>query len=458
MAVPVSVLLLILCLLVGSTSVRFHTRKHARKYTTQHHSSHALYASSHKDADDHTDVLYVDTKVMFEAMMQHLVSQSEVALDLEFDRGLHSRGYKLCLLQLASGEGKIFILDPFGVKDLKPLYRDVLENEKILKVMHACDSDLDILKQQACYPVNIFDTQIAATLLGLPIGLSSLLNHFYQFGKDKNIGLSDWTKRPLNEEQLDYAANDVRYLSDIRTKLTKLAEDKKVIHWVDIENRALDERKRMNQSLLSGNARRLLSKRQTPFIEVYTFERLYSLRYSQSVIMSMEYSPKKLMSDDVMLDLVQEAMQGVFQRTHTQDSKAIENAVRRAFIRNVHPKLRNLAAKQIFVAELVACMKEIRKNPDKFVSKADDGSDADVEGSPVSALRKKKYEPVKKMMASEYGLTAAQFLFPRWLITQLACEDLGIDMRNPKPIPAYRRELITKLLADREALLVEEGA
>ncbi|MDR9827381.1 ribonuclease D [Vibrio sp. FNV 38] len=150
---------------------------------------------------------------------------SKVMLDTEFVR-IRSFFPKLGLVQLFDGE-QLSLIDPLQLTDLSPL-ADLLRDESVLKVLHACGEDLEVFQNDlGCLPTPMLDTQIMAAFLGhgLSTGFASLVNEYLGVELDKSESRADWTARPLTAKQLDYAAADVHYLWPLYENLsTKLDE------------------------------------------------------------------------------------------------------------------------------------------------------------------------------------------------------------------------------------------
>lgn len=160
-------------------------------------------------------VHYIDDSQSLKSICAQFAQYEVLAVDTEFVR---EKTYfpKLCLIQIASHDLAACI-DPLALDDLTPV-RELLEQTHIKKIFHAARQDLEILKQRLdIIPTPIFDTQIAATLLGLGEQLSyaHLVNHFLKVQISKGQSRTDWEMRPLSEEQISYAADDVRYLIGI---------------------------------------------------------------------------------------------------------------------------------------------------------------------------------------------------------------------------------------------------
>jgi ribonuclease D len=152
-----------------------------------------------------------------EGLAHRLLHAPAVALDTEF---LRERTYRaeLCLLQIADEQGALCV-DPLAAPDLSPL-RAVLGGAGV-KVLHACRQDIEVLLPTAGFVMPVFDTQIAAALVGMPaqIGYAELVRRVTGRELSKAHTRADWSHRPLSPEQIDYALDDVRYLLPIREHL-----------------------------------------------------------------------------------------------------------------------------------------------------------------------------------------------------------------------------------------------
>ena len=134
------------------------------------------------------------------------------ALDTEFIRE-ETYWPQLCLIQIATPDD-LFCIDPLAVPDLEPL-EALLFDPGITKVLHAAGQDLEIFHhRRGEVPAPVFDTQLAAPLLGHPeqAGFARLVHAVLGVELAKGHARTDWTRRPLPEAALRYAADDVRYL------------------------------------------------------------------------------------------------------------------------------------------------------------------------------------------------------------------------------------------------------
>ncbi|MGH9748731.1 MAG: ribonuclease D [Candidatus Polarisedimenticolia bacterium] len=161
---------------------------------------------------------WVDRAEELERAAAGLAGVPALALDTEADSFYHYF-HKCCLIQIAGGED-VLLVDPLALKDLAPLGR-VLGSPAILKVLHAAEQDVLYLRRDhAIHLRPLFDTMIAAQLLGKPaVGLASLLEAYFGVRLDKTSQRDDWSRRPLSERQRRYATEDVRHLLGLAERL-----------------------------------------------------------------------------------------------------------------------------------------------------------------------------------------------------------------------------------------------
>lgn len=179
------------------------------------------------------DITLVNNNDALQAICQQAAKSTVIAIDTEFKR--ETTYYpKACLIQLAT-EDLVACIDPFDIDNFEPL-KAILFDQSITKIFHAARQDLEIfyyLFQQL--PSPIFDTQIAAALLGLAeqIGYANLAKKMLNIDLDKSLTRADWEKRPIPEKQIEYAANDVIYLLKIYHQQVKQLNDSGRLHWLE---------------------------------------------------------------------------------------------------------------------------------------------------------------------------------------------------------------------------------
>lgn len=169
-----------------------------------------------------------------------LATERFVTVDTEF---LRETTYwpKLCLIQLA-GEDELVLIDALAPGlDLTPFFR-LMADTRVLKVFHAARQDIEIVWHRAALiPTPVFDTQVAAMVLGFgdQISYDQLIQRLVGVTIDKSHRFTDWSRRPLSEAQLSYAAADVLHLRPAYEKLFQKLEKRDRISWVDDEMRVL---------------------------------------------------------------------------------------------------------------------------------------------------------------------------------------------------------------------------
>ena len=210
--------------------------------------------------------MYIATQEELDTFIERASQSNVLAIDTEF---LREKTYypKLCLVQLATAEESV-IVDPLESVNLSSL-APLLENEGIVKLFHAGYQDLEILlREVGVLPHPIFDTQVAAALLGhvQQIGYGALVQAVCGVKIKKADSFTDWSARPLTDSQINYAIEDVEYLPQIYETMKSTLERKGRLEWlesdfaemIDPTNYEDDERERYRRLKHIGQ----LSRRQ----------------------------------------------------------------------------------------------------------------------------------------------------------------------------------------------------
>ena len=169
-------------------------------------------------------------------LVERLSKHPFVAVDTEFMRE-NTYWPDLCLIQIASPD-EAAAIDPKADLDMTPLLDLMVENTDVVKVFHAGGQDLEIIYNlTGKTPLPLFDTQIAAMALGHgeQVGYSNLSESMLGHHSAKGARVTDWSRRPLDKRQIDYAIADVTHLATVFPKL--LARLKKTGRggWLDEE-------------------------------------------------------------------------------------------------------------------------------------------------------------------------------------------------------------------------------
>lgn len=181
----------------------------------------------------------IETDDRLHGFLGALAGSPWIAVDTEFMR---EKTYfpQLCLIQIATPD-HVACVDPLALGDLGPLTA-FLHDPAILKVFHAATQDLEVLYQvTGMVPAPVFDTQVAASLLGYgeQVGYGNLVQVVLGHELDKTQSRTDWARRPLRAEQLDYARDDVRHLVALFLRLHAELEALGRLAWLQPEMEAL---------------------------------------------------------------------------------------------------------------------------------------------------------------------------------------------------------------------------
>ncbi len=164
--------------------------------------------------------VWIDTQVRMDEAKEDIGNASIICVDTEYDSFRYFREV-LCLIQIDAG-GRTYLFDPLGSLDFFFLGK-IFTDLAILKIMHAGDNDIRLLKRDYGFEFeNIFDTHQAASILGCHnLSLSTLISQYLgmELKKDKKMQRSKWETRPLTEEQIHYAVEDTAHLTALYRRL-----------------------------------------------------------------------------------------------------------------------------------------------------------------------------------------------------------------------------------------------
>ena len=173
--------------------------------------------------------IYIETQECLNNLVEKLAKASRIALDTEAD-SLHRYSAKVCLIQVASDEEQ-YLVDPLANINIEELL-NIFSQKQIF--LHGGDYDLRMLRE--CYGFEpqqpVFDTMLAAKLLGFDrLGLAALVEKYCGVLLSKQGQKSDWSRRPLTEDQKKYASDDTRYLFCIADKLIDKLQKTNRLAW-----------------------------------------------------------------------------------------------------------------------------------------------------------------------------------------------------------------------------------
>lgn len=186
--------------------------------------------------------MYISTYEELSAFCERAARFNAIAVDTEFlrERTYHPR---LCLVQVATPD-ECMVIDVIAIDNLAPL-AILMRDEGTVKVFHACSQDMEVLNYTlGALPAPIFDTQIAAAFLGerMQTSYNGMVHAFCGVTLPKSESLTDWSRRPLTPEQIEYALDDVRYLIKAYDVIMERLDESGRASWVLDEIKPLTDR------------------------------------------------------------------------------------------------------------------------------------------------------------------------------------------------------------------------
>lgn len=240
----------------------------------------------------------ISTEQALRTLAERLVKVPRLAIDIE-SNGLFKYRASLCTLQIAVPGEAPLVVDTLAVA-LTPL-REVLSASGPRKIVHDIAFDARILAESGCILGNVFDTSLAARMLGRQqAGLASLLQSELGVTVDKKLQHHDWTERPITKEQLQYLADDVAHLPALATKLEEEVTQRGIADEVEEETRY--RLAQAEASVAAGDPRpfytRLKGVDKAPREELPILRRLADAREAEAK--ALDVPPYKVIGPDVL--------------------------------------------------------------------------------------------------------------------------------------------------------------
>lgn len=260
-----------------------------------------------RQAQGPMDIRLIDRDDELQRMQDEVGSARRISLDCEA-AGFHRYSDRLCLVQLTAGS-TTYILDPFSVSP-ETVLRPLLEDPSREVVMHGADFDLRLLDRDLGIHISgLFDTQVAATLLGKSgIGLQSLLSTELGIDLPKKYQRADWALRPLPDPMLQYAAKDTIHLMDLADRLNEEAERAGRRGWVEEELREL-EKIRFSEPEPADPAARMKASRDLSDREVHRLRE--ALEWRDAIARERDRAPFRIANDSVLVEIARQSPQSM---------------------------------------------------------------------------------------------------------------------------------------------------
>lgn len=368
-------------------------------------------------------ITYIREDQELQECIKHLSGKSEIAVDLEFDKNRFRYGFNLCLMQIASDE-KCFLIDPIETELSIESVFPVLENEDITKVVFSFGEDIRLLHLIGCAPKNIYDLSIATSLLNYPpSSLANLLLEVSGVAVGKSSQQSNWFKRPLTEDQINYAAEDVIYLLNMKSVIQPSIREKEISEWIKQENLHFES---ANYNDINHNAF-LKEKDKNGFskYEWHIFTRL--MEWRESIAEKMQ-RPSFIIIDKVFLSEVAQTPGKI----HRWNS-----------IKSIHRKLKTVD----YVTKVNKVLTEaISEANDLGLSRIEKASktlsreeylDFKTEQNRINYIKQSVFKPIQGEISREYGEHTKTAILSNRLIKEL------ITGKQENLLP-YKKELFEK--------------
>lgn len=175
-----------------------------------------------------------------------IAKEPQIAIDTEFDRNRFKYGLNLCVAQIATPQ-VCYIIDPLSICRtdaefrtlLQPMW-DIVNDPQVEKIIYDCTEDLKVFVKYGCKPANIFDLKIAEKVLALQsTSFVSLIKNTIDVNIDKQLQVTNWHKRPLSEQMMEYLANDVVFLIEVKQMLAQQLQQTQRTPWFEEEMKQL---------------------------------------------------------------------------------------------------------------------------------------------------------------------------------------------------------------------------
>ena len=240
----------------------------------------------------------IEDQAELPALAAQLARQPRIAVDSESD-SFHHYHEKVCLIQM-SIPGQTVLLDALRLEQLGPLL-PLFADPTVEKVLHGADYDIRTLgRDYAIRFENLFDTMIAAQLLGLEaIGLAALLQRYFGVALNKRFQTADWSQRPLPSPMIRYAADDTACLLALRERLAEELARKSRLEWLREECQQLVTQKaapRQPPSCLTIKGAGRLEPQQLAVLQALLDAR-------EGIAQAIDRPPFKVITNELLMEL-----------------------------------------------------------------------------------------------------------------------------------------------------------
>lgn len=366
----------------------------------------------------------IESEKQLEWCFNQLKPARQLAVDLEFDKNRYRYGFQLCLMQIAAND-TCYIIDPLtegvSVKKLFPLFED----PDIEKVVFAFGEDLRLLHTMGCFPRGLYDLRSAISLLNYPpASLTNLLDEILGVQVAKSAQNSNWFLRPLTDDQIEYAADDVRHLAALKNEVEKEAKTKGISEWIAEENKFAEEQDFADTA--DNEVFRAKDKIGHSQYSWYVLESL--LHFREQLAKDINRPSFQVIHKDYLNEL-------------TLDPSALEKWYD---VRGIHRAVKNEKTRKqlqavLSEARLAAAEKQLSESDDAIPRlSVEELKERRRKSAEAEKVKQEVFLPVKKQIVRNYGENAATFMLSNRAISDIL---YGHKVQHLRP---YKRKLLLK--------------
>jgi len=363
---------------------------------------------------------FIDQQQDLMSILPALKNSDQIAIDLEFDKNYYRYGFNLCLMQIFDGS-TCYLVDPLSDSlDIEAIF-PVLEDPAITKVSFAFGEDLRLLHSIGCFPKNIYDLDNAISILNYsPASLTNHLHDILGIDTGKSSQMSNWYRRPLSDEQAEYAAQDVLHLLELKKVLQQEADRKNVTTWIEQENRVMDTE---DHSQTDDNGF-LKEKDKTDLNEKqwHIFTRLMEAR--EEIAEKLNKPSFQVIKKSVIQQIVQEPQRlnrwtntrGIFKRIRTE-------------------KMKQKLSEIVQEAEIEADKNGLSESePASQPPSVDQKKQYREQREKINRAKSEFFTPIKQEIENDYGKEVTTFLFSNRIIAETVTQQ--------RELLQYKRDLL----------------
>ncbi|MDZ7805747.1 MAG: hypothetical protein U5K71_01360 [Gracilimonas sp.] len=369
------------------------------------------------------NIQYIEDNNALQDVVIEISKADEFAIDLEFDRNRYRYGFNMCLMQVYDGND-CYVIDPLSNDiDIQGIF-PVIEDPEIQKVVFAFGEDLRLFHSLGCFPKNLYDLDAATSLLNFqPASLTKLIKQVLDIEVNSSSQQSNWFRRPLSEDQLYYAADDVLYLLEFKRELTKIADEQGILEWIHQENKIfnhLDYSDEDHNNLIKDKDKNDLS-----VYEWHLYQKL--MEFFDGVAKSFNKPVYHLANKK----LIQELAMDPSKAENWENTKGIFGKIKNASFKS---DLQNIIQKAIREAEEKNLSK---KQKASYTMSKENYLAMRREQNRVNDLKDKLMKPIQNKIAEDFGKHAKSFILPNRLAKEIVAGETEL-------MPDYKITLLRK--------------